>query len=434
MRVTFPDRLLRWFTREHWLVGASLVRVLLGAWALYYYVLHFPVRRVLWGPQGLWPFDRFVASQPFLSVWQLSPSPVFFEVVYLAGIAIALALTLGWWSRVAVALHWLMVWSLQQRNPFITDGGDNIMRLVLLFLMLVDTGAHFSLDARRVPRLRPGALKDVRAVFHNVGVLLIVGQLAMLYMSTGLYKAMGELWQNGTAVYYILRVDEFSWPGVAEFIYRSPLLVVLGTYGTVLFEVMFFPALFNRWTRRAAMAAGVAFHVSIALLMGLVTFAWSMLSIYPLLVPDAEYRTLGGWLRRRLHLVAFYDGWCAWCRRSVRWWGMLDVFGFVQYVSFRDPGVAELYGLDPDRARRRIQVATGDGRLREGMDALAAIAVRVPPLWPALPILVGAYVVAGQRLYDAVATRRPVLLPGACEARCAVPRRPPGASRGETMR
>jgi predicted DCC family thiol-disulfide oxidoreductase YuxK len=424
MMAVLSHSVLRWFTRERWLVGASLVRVLLGAWALYYYVLHFPIRHALWGPRGLWPFERFSASHPSLSVWHLSASPLFFEALYATAIVIALALTLGWWSRAAVALHWLMIWSLQQRNPFITDGGDNIMRLVLLFLVLVNTGAHFSLDARRVLGPRPGALRQIRAIAHNVGVLLIVAQLSMLYMSTGLYKAMGELWQNGTAVYYVLRVDEFSWPGVAEFIYRNPYLVVLGTYGTVLFEVMFFPSLFNRWTRWTVMAAGVVFHVSIALIMGLVTFAWSMLSVYPLLVPDREYHRLGAWLSRRLHLVVFYDGWCVWCRRSVRWWSALDLFGLIHYASFRDPGVAELYGLDPTRASRRIQVANADGAIREGMDALAAIAVRSPLLWPVMPLVVGAYLTTGHRLYDVVAARRPVLLPGACEGRCAAAPQP----------
>lgn len=242
-------RLFSWMTREHWLVGAAVVRIMLGTWAIYYYVLHLPLREALWGPHGMWPHERFMEAQPFLSVWQLSASPVFFHAVYAVGILIAVAFTFGYWSRLAGILHWVMIWSLQERNPLITDGGDNIMRIVLLFLVLVNTGAHFSLDARRTRWRSPEWLRQVRAIAHNVGVLLIVVQLSMLYMSTGLYKAMGELWQNGTALYYILRVDEFSWPGVAEFIYRNPYLVVFGTYGTVLFEVVFPPALLNRWTR-----------------------------------------------------------------------------------------------------------------------------------------------------------------------------------------
>jgi predicted DCC family thiol-disulfide oxidoreductase YuxK len=411
-------QLLLWMTREHWLVGAALARVMLGTWAIYYYVLHLPVREMLWGPGGIWPHDRFLGSQPFLSVWQLSGSPAFAQAVYFVGIVVALAFTLGYRSRLAGALHWFMIWSLQERNPLITDGGDNIMRIVLLFLILVNTGAYFSLDARRLRRPLPPTLRQSLAIVHNVGVLLILAQLAMLYMSTGLYKAMGELWQNGTALYYILRVDEFSWPGVAEFVYRNPYLVVLGTYGTVLFEVAFPPALFNRWTRYAMMLIGASFHVSIALFMGLVTFAWSMLSVYPVLVTDEEYRTLQAWYRRRFGLIVFYDGWCALCARSVRWLQAFDLLALVQFVSFREPGIVELYGLDPDKAARRMQSLTYKGWLREGMDSVLAVALRSILLWPLVPLLWLGRLVAGHRLYDALARRRFVVIPIVCDGHC----------------
>jgi predicted DCC family thiol-disulfide oxidoreductase YuxK len=423
------QRILVWFAREHWLIGAAAVRVLLGAWAIYYYLLHFPIRHTLWGPHGVWPHDRFLESQPFLSVWQISASPVFFEGMYVVGIAVAVAFTLGWHARLTGFLHWMMIWSLQERNQFITDGGDNIMRIILLFLVLVNTGAHFSASSHRRPRPLPEGLRQVRAIAHNVGILLILGQLSMLYMSTGLYKAMGELWQNGTALYYILRVDEFSWPGAAEMIYRNPYLVVAGTYGTVLFEVMFFPALFSRWTRYAAIAAGVAFHVAIGLVMGLVTFAWSMLSLYPLLLTDGQYRRAAAWVEHRFALAVLYDGWCPDCRRSVAALQAADVAALVRFVSFREQGIPELFDLDPQRLQRRIHSVRPDGTIREGMDAMVQIAGRAVMFWPLLPVLALARLVAGQRAYDLLAARRTVLVPASCDEACVVSDDRPGSMR-----
>ncbi len=418
-------RLADWLSQEHWLVGASLMRVSLGAWAVYFYALHFPVRRVLWGPEGVWSYERFAATMPLLNIWQLGRSPWSFEVVYAAAILIAVGFTLGWAPRVTGALHWLMIWSVQERNPFITDGGDNIMRIVLLFLVLVNTGEYFSVGALRA-KVRGSLLsireilRPARAAVHNVGVLLIVAQLGLLYMSTGLYKAMGELWQTGTALYYILRVDEFSWPGVAEHIYRNSYLVVLGTYGTVLFEVSFLPTLFNRWTRYATIGSGIALHTGIALVMGLVSFSWSMLSIYPLVVSDEEYGMMAGWFRRRFGLKAFYDGWCPACTRSARWLSALDLVSLVEFVSFREPGVIERHGLDAGRAARRIQIIDAAGTVREGIDAMMAIAGRTVVLWPLIPLFWAGRLVAGQRFYDAVAARRVILIPGACGEHCAV--------------
>ncbi|MDQ7858808.1 MAG: DCC1-like thiol-disulfide oxidoreductase family protein [Armatimonadota bacterium] len=417
--VALLDRLQRWLVREHWLTGAALTRILLGTWALYYYALHLPVRGVLWGPDGWWPFERFVAARPVLSVWAFSSSPAYAEALYLVGIAVAAAYTLGWHARLMGALHWLAVWSLQERNPFIGDGGDNLMRIVLLFLVLVDAGARLSVDARRPRRVSPLWVREVAAVAHNVGVVLVVAQLALLYASTGLYKAAGELWQNGTALYYILRVDEFSNPALAATVYRSPYLVVGGTYGTVLFEVMFPAALFNPWTRGVLIVTGVLFHVGIAVLMGLVTFAWSMLSLYPLLLTDAQYRRAGAWVEGRWSLTVFYDGWCADCRRSIAVLRAADLTGLVRFVSFREPGVAELFALDPRRLERRIHSVRPDGAVREGMDVMVQVAGRAVLLWPLAPLLAALRLAAGQRVYDLLAARRTVLVPPACGNVCA---------------
>ncbi len=424
-------RAFDWLTHEHWLIGASLMRISLGAWAVFFYLLHWRVRGLFWAPDGILPFEKFLETRPLLNVFAVSRSPAYFEVVYVLAIIVALLVTTGYRSRLMVPIHWLMIWSFQERNPLLGDGGDNLMRIVLLFLVMVNTGAYFSItNGHRAAAHRGGArlwrlwesarafIRPSLAVVHNFGVLLILAQLGMLYMSTGLYKAMGQLWQSGTALYYILRVDEFSWPGMAEIVYRNPYLVVLGTYSTVLFEVTFFPLLFSRWTRYAMIVAGTCFHTGIALLMGLVTFGWSMLSVYPLLATDEEYRRLVTWFHRRFDLVVFYDGWCPMCTKSARRWGRMDLLSLVHFVSFREPVVMELYGLDPASAARRIQSVVRGGGILEGMDTLLAIAARSILVWPLLPILWLARMLAGQRLYDAVAVRRRIVIPGVCGGTC----------------
>ncbi len=418
-----PDRFLEWCTRERWLIGPSVTRILLGSWAVYYYLLHYQVRGLLWGPGGIWPHEKFVESALFFNPLRFSSSALYFEVFYHVALLIAVAYTLGLWTRFSGALHWVVIWSLQERNLFIGDGGDNIMRIVLIFLVLADAGRYFSLDAlRHRPRAADSLGTLVRAAAHTTGVLLTVIQLAVLYASTGLYKVMGELWQNGTALYYILRVDEFTWPGVAELVYRNPYVVVSGTYGTLLFEIAFLPALFNRWTKYLAMAAGVMFHTGIALFMGLVTFSWSMLSLYPLLLSDEEYLGVAARVRQRLVLTVFYDGWCPTCTRSIRWLGRCDLLSLVRYVSFRDAAVRPIPGLDLQRMERRIQSLNGAGRVREGIDVMLQICARSVLLWPLVPVFWICRIVAGQRVYDALATRRMILVPGACGEECAVER------------
>ncbi|MGH2452989.1 MAG: DCC1-like thiol-disulfide oxidoreductase family protein [bacterium] len=422
-------RIVGCLSQEHWLVGASLTRISLGIWGLYYLILHWPVRSALYGSASAWPVERMAETTLPANVFRLATSDFSLDVLYFVAIVVAATFALGWHARVTGAMYWLIIWSIHERNPLVADGGDNIMRIVLLFLVLVNTSAFVSLDAlrrrRSLPRGTARGTARVRAflaptiaVVHNFGVLLILGQLCLLYISTGLYKVMGELWQNGTAVYYILRVDEYSWPGVAEFFYRNPYVIVGATYGTVLFELLFAPAMLNRFTRHLVLTAGVGFHVSIAFIMGLITFGWSMLSYYPLFVTDREYDSLVRRVNERFRLLVFYDGWCSFCVRSIRWLRRFDILGLIRYVSFRDDGVIERYDLDPRRAESRILGRDEKGRVTEGIVTLIKIALRCPPLWPTVLLLVPAYLLMGQGAYDVVADRRVILVPGGCASHC----------------
>ncbi|MDQ7850855.1 MAG: DCC1-like thiol-disulfide oxidoreductase family protein, partial [Armatimonadota bacterium] len=129
-------------------------------------------------------------------------------------------------------------------------------------------------------------------------------------------------------------------------------------------------------------------------------------------------RSLPGRLRRAAQLTVLYDGWCSLCTRSVRRLSRLDLLSLVQFVSFRHPGVLERYRVDRARAERRVLGIDARGRIREGADVMVQIAVRLPLLWPLLPVLVVGRLLVGQRLYDALAGRRAVLVPGSRVLSC----------------
>ncbi len=115
-------------------------------------------------------------------------------------------------------------------------------------------------------------------------------------------------------------------------------------------------------------------------------------------------------LRHRLQVFVFYDDWCSLCRRSMRTLKRLDLFRLLVPVSFRDPAVMQHFGLDPVRVVLRLHARAGDHPPVEGIDAVILIATRLPPIWPALPILwLAARLGFGQRIYDWLALRRGVI-------------------------
>ncbi|MEU0893063.1 HTTM domain-containing protein [Streptomyces massasporeus] len=295
-------RLDTWSLDPVAVTGVSGTRVLLGFVGLMYYVSQYQERNYLFGPDGVLPHDEFRAQLTGFSLYVLSASPVFFQVVYHLGIAAALAVTLGVGGRPGLALHWVLLWSVYQRQPGLLDGGDNLAYVVIPFLLLTRCYDRFVLPTGLASRLAervPDRLRAVSVPFHNLGVLMVAVQICLVYVVSGLYKVMGEEWQDGTALFYIMRVAEFELPGWSSLVYENDVLVVLGTYGTVAFLVYFPMGVLVPALRRWAAAASIGFHLSIAFFMGLTGFALTMIACDLVFLSGALDRALL-WARARL--------------------------------------------------------------------------------------------------------------------------------------
>ncbi|WP_437989715.1 HTTM domain-containing protein [Sorangium sp. So ce145] len=301
-------RIVELASRERCLIGASLFRIVAGLTILHLYLANYFQRHYLYGPEGVWPFARSLEEAHrtgAFSIYLLSRSPLYFEVVFHLALLFTALWVIGFRTRLMSLLTYVGLWSLHQRNPVLLDGGDNLVRLALLYGIFAELGAYFSLDADRLraQRERGGELQRIKGMLHNAAILACAVQVCLVYGVAGLYKVQGELWQNGTALYYITRVGEFTWPGHSDSLSRSVAVVTALTYATVGFQLSF-PFLFalNRHTRRLSLAAAFLFHAGIAVMMGLGTFAVFMISVELALIADAEYRSIGAFARR---LVSF---------------------------------------------------------------------------------------------------------------------------------
>ncbi len=301
---------MRSFLRVKYLAtGAWLLRASYGLCILYEYLTNYSDRHYLWGGRGLNSDDVGTT----LTLYALNSSELYFDLVFHTGILITTIFVLGVGGRLTTFVTYVFTFSLHQRNNFILDGGDNILILVLFYMMFAD------LSGKRIESKGDDSLL---VMLHNTAMLAIVTQLCMLYFSTGMYKAMGETWQNGTAIYYVLRVHWYTWPGFSEIIYHNGPLVVAGTYGTMLLEVAFPFLLLRRETRYMALAGGVALHTGIVIFMGLVAFSWAILSIYFVLISDREYAAIARRARAAFapppeRATILYDGVCGLCSRFV---------------------------------------------------------------------------------------------------------------------
>ncbi|MFD9430653.1 HTTM domain-containing protein [Streptomyces sp. NPDC060002] len=301
------------------LYAASVLRIGYGLLYLIFLLREFPHRDEIWGPGSAWTpalAHQLFEQTGWFSVLALSDSRAYFELCYVLALVTAALFMLGWRTRVLSVLFAVVVTSFHGRAIFMTDGGDNLVLLMSIYLVLTACGRRWSLDARRnrlqavqagstpEPAGSPFArqLRDARTtlitVVHNCGMFVIAAQVCFLYGSAGLYKVQGALWGGGTALHYVLNLELFRpWPALSHFVDEHTLVVAVAGYMTVLLQVAFPFVLFGR-LKYPVLVMLLGMHIGIALLMGLPLFSGAMIVADAVFLPDRFYTFLPH-LRRR---------------------------------------------------------------------------------------------------------------------------------------
>ena len=206
-------------------------------------------------------------------------------VVALGALAIvaAIAMTVGFHTRVASIVSWVLLVSLQNRNPFVYHSGDDLLRLVLFWGMFLPLGARWSVDARRRPSVSACATQ-----FVSIGTVGLFLQLLYLFLFLFDHKLMGTAWRNGTAVYDAISVEQYrsAFGGV---LLTFPAILPFLTYAVLIQQgitvaLMSAPILLGP-LRVLAVLGVITTQVGFGLCFNLGTFPWittfAMLAVLP---------------------------------------------------------------------------------------------------------------------------------------------------------
>lgn len=205
---------------------------------------------------------------------------------------LAAALLAGYHTRLATVASWVLLVSLQNRNPLISQGGDDLLRMLLFWGIFLPWGRVWSWDARARPA-------PARLDYFSAATVAYVVQLALLYWCTALLKNGVEWTRDGTALYYAFSLDQVLLPG-GRLLYPYPGLLRFLTFASYYTELLlpfalFLPVGVARW-RLLVVGVLLGFHlgISLTLYVGLF-FLVNMASVLGLLPPVAL-----DWLTRRV--------------------------------------------------------------------------------------------------------------------------------------
>lgn len=301
--------------RSHAIIGIAMTRILIGVVGLGLLASNFTTRLYSFGPGSAWSNEHTdpqsdLSAMPVLALFRdASLNASLYTVLYVALMALAVLVILGWRTRAILFIYGTLWVSFIEANDLLGDQGDNMYRIILIMLLFTQSSAALSLDARRrrkavdVARRAWGRGKSTTSrelsnLLHNLALVVLACQVFFVYVSGALYKSGGIPWQNGTAIYDPLATDRFgSWPWISELLTANASVVAVLTWSSVLLQLAFPFMLLSAPTRRLALVGIWCFHMGIGVVMGLPWFSLTMIAVDFIFVRDVSWLALNQRIR-----------------------------------------------------------------------------------------------------------------------------------------
>jgi len=265
-----------WFTpaRPH---ALALIRILAGAMLLYTHLvwaldLTDFLGRDSWVNNRaalLLAQDEAGSTYAWSYLWYFT-SPTLLWLLHLAALGVFFALTIGLWSRTMSVLACVITLAYCHRLGGALFGLDQINAMLAMYLMLGPCGAAYSVDRWLADR-RGDAPQAATSIGTNIAIRLIQLHMCVIYLFGGIGKMRGELWWDGSAVWFAFANLEYQSVNMTWLVQWRWLIALL-THITVFWETFYCFLIWPKATRPICLAIAVGVHGGIGLCLGMPTF------------------------------------------------------------------------------------------------------------------------------------------------------------------
>ena len=375
----------------------ALYRIFYGILHLLNLWLLSPDWLAYYGPHGIVSARTALNMDPgahFSLLAHLPDSPLVLNVFFWVLIGLAVLVTIGFMTRLSTIALYLCFMSLQMRNIYILNGGDNLLRVCGFFLMFAPAGAALSVDRLiRIWRGKEGVAVPESSPWAQ---RMIQIESSIVYFTTFWWKTLGVTWMNGTAVYYSLHVWEiarFPIPGM-----HSPFFMRLAAWGTLVVEFSAGVLIWFRDLRYFVLLALIGLHLGIEYTMTLPLFEWITMAMLITFVDPADLSRAWAWIRQRVGprigavRLVVYDPALMISVRAANILRVIDIFGRLQVVEIATPETLALLPVPPPAlsAEHPVMILTTAGP-RVGFALLTTLAPVIPLLWPLAPLALASH-------------------------------------------
>ena len=279
----YADLIAGW--NRFWFTAAepqtlALIRILGGAMILYTHVVWSLNLMAFLGPESWIPRAASIELHEGTYAWShlwLFDAPAVLWTQHIVALVIFAMLTIGLFSRTSSVLACLLTISYCHRLEGALFGLDQVNAMLALYLMIGPCGACYSVDRWLAKRRAGGQLADpAPAVSTNVAIRLMQLHLCVIYLFGGIRKMRGNMWWDGSAVWYAISNLEYQSLDMLWLVHY-PWLIALLSHITVAWEASYCFLVWPKQTRPIVLCLAVCVHGGIALFLGMMTFGTAMI-------------------------------------------------------------------------------------------------------------------------------------------------------------
>ena len=275
-------------------IGVTIFRVIMGILILKDFIIYFFNRRFLFSNSGIMSYETYtdIVEYYHLDLLYLDFNrEINIFLFFSLGILFSTTFILGIFTRISSIILFFLLLLFKIRNIYLLDGADNVISVVLPFFVFIDSYSFYDFYERKTRPIknRFEPYLNITSYWFSIAMML---QIGIIYFFASLHKLQGEVWLDGTALYYILNSDDFSASSLNALLTSSLFLVKFFTWFTIVFQLTFPFLVFYRKTKYIALLLGIFFHIGIFVLMRIDNFSLIMLACYAVFLTDNEYFNL----------------------------------------------------------------------------------------------------------------------------------------------
>lgn len=248
----------------------SLMRICLGMVLLADWIIRFSSLTAHYTNEGLMPTELLYThnwKQGYYSLFLISDSIYWQYSLFITAIIFSFLFLIGYFTRFATFILCILIISIHVRNPYILQGGDELLRISLFWCLFLPLSNHYSVDKLQSNKI------DEKKIFSaaSIGLMLLIFSV---YFFSALLKTSDEWRTEGSALYYALSLDQMALP-LGKVLYNYPTLMKYITLSVFYLEIiaplLFFIPFKKKYFRSVGIISLILLNIGIGstLLVGL---------------------------------------------------------------------------------------------------------------------------------------------------------------------